>query len=166
MTDQVLIPRARASYFREILRDLERRAGIRAELEENVVRFESNDPYVAKMIILAIARGFDLNTALYLRNMDYSLYIIDLKDYFNTNNRIKVMKGRIIGTDGSIRKQLEEMTESYIAIYNNTVSVIAPYYSYEYVIKAINMILQGSKHSTVLSFLSKIRDVIRLRKLR
>ncbi|MCS7122608.1 MAG: hypothetical protein NZ908_01475 [Candidatus Micrarchaeota archaeon] len=166
MNDQIIIPKSRVTYFRDIIDDLEREAGIKINIDGNVVRFESEDLYTAKMIILAIARGFDLNTALVLKNLDYSIYIIDLKDYFNTNNRIKVIKGRIIGTNGSIKKQLEDITDSYISIYNNTVSVIAPYYSYEYVVKAINMILQGSKHSTVLNFLSRIRDIIKLRRLR
>ncbi|MEM4385603.1 MAG: hypothetical protein QXD03_03550, partial [Candidatus Anstonellales archaeon] len=67
---------------------------------------------------------------------------------------------------GSIRETIESITESYISIFNNTVAVIAPSYSYDYVLKAINMILAGSKHSSVLNFLSRAKEMIRLSKLR
>ncbi len=165
MEGSLLVPKVRVEYFRKIkdkLNDL----GIKISLEDNKLVYDCEDPYIGRMILTAIARGFDLENAMILQDPDYSLYIIDLDEFFNTQNRIRVIKGRVIGREGSIKIAIEEATNSKIAIFYNTIAVIAPYYSYNYVIRAINMLINGSKHASVLNFLSKAKDMIKLERLR
>lgn len=166
MMDSILIPRIRVEYFKSIKNKLKQLANLDIDIEDNRIYYRAEDLYTAKLIITAIARGFDCERALKLLNPDYSLYIIDLKDFFNTSNRIKVIKGRIIGREGSIKTAIETATDSYIAVFYDTISIISPYYSYDYVLKSINMLINGSKHSTLLSFLSRAKEYIKLNRLR
>lgn len=165
MEESILIPKVRVEYFKKI-RDRLESIGISVKLDDNRVIYNSNDMYFAKMLLTAIARGFDLEQASLLKNPNYSLYIVDLDEFFNTQNRIRVIKGRVIGREGSIKAAIEQATDSKISVFYNTISVIAPYYSYNYILRAINMLINGSKHASVLNFLSKVKDIIRFERLR
>ncbi|MEM2380196.1 MAG: hypothetical protein QXS53_02630, partial [Candidatus Anstonellales archaeon] len=77
MDDSILVPRSRVPYFLKIKDLLKHRAEIDVEIRDNVVKYRSNNMYVARLILIAIARGFDIDRAMILKNDDYSLYILD-----------------------------------------------------------------------------------------
>ncbi len=106
--------------------------------------------YNALLVVKAIGRGFDGKTALTLFTDDTFLEIIDLKDVFRGNrNAIRRQKARLIGTEGSARKRLEELTGTKIRIYGDTVAIIGDYDGIKMAERAIFELLEGSPHTVV-----------------
>lgn len=122
--------------------------------------------YFCTEIVKAIGRGFSPKTALKLSNQDYSLEMIELSDFFHTKNSIVRVKGRVIGEKGKIKTNIENATDSFISIYGDTISVIAPHYSMHYAKEVISMLLRGARHSTIEHYLGKIKEELMLLKLR
>ncbi|MFX0180960.1 MAG: RNA-processing protein, partial [Candidatus Hodarchaeota archaeon] len=59
----------------------------------------------------------------------------------------------IIGRGGEMRKAIERYAESFISVYGKTISIIAEYENLQIARKAVNMLLSGVPHHTVLRFL-------------
>jgi ribosomal RNA assembly protein len=121
------------------------------------IESENYDPLnqlTAKKIIRAINRGFNPEKALRLKDMDYELEIFNLvKILGRSDKKLKRIKGRLIGRNGEIRKAIERYAECFVSIFGKTVSVIADYENLQIARKAINMIINGMPHHTVLRFL-------------
>lgn len=83
----------------------------------------------AKNIIEAISYGFDYNDAQNLRSDDYTLEIIDLRDYVNKDksNHISRIKARIIGEDGRAKRVLQELTDTNIVIGDKYIAILGLY---------------------------------------
>jgi len=112
--------------------------------------------FTAQKIINAINRGFNPEKAMKLIDETYDLEIFNLYNLLGkSEKRIKRIKGRIIGRNGEIRKAIERYAESYVSVYGKTVSLIAEYEDLQIARKAINMILSGMPHHTVLKFLER-----------
>ena len=116
---------------------------------------EASDIFFAKDVVKAIGRGFAPEHALKLLDHDFGLYIIPLKDIATSDKALVRLKGRVIGENGKIKSRIEEATDSYLSIYGSTVGIISRIDSMEYAKEAVNMILEGARHSTVLVYLSK-----------
>jgi len=143
-------------------KELEKLLSVSLNFEDNtvIINGEAENVYFALPVIKAIARGFSLKDAEKLTSQDYVLEIIDLKYYCKTINCIKRLKSRVIGKDGKIKMKIQETTQSIISVYGHTVSFISPYYTAQYVREGIEMLLNGSKHSTLLRYLAKVKDKI------
>ncbi|TXT56592.1 MAG: hypothetical protein BAJATHORv1_20182 [Candidatus Thorarchaeota archaeon] len=112
----------------------------------------------ARNIVRAIARGFSPKRALYLIDDDAQLIIISLKDIVGSSpSQIKRVAGRIIGERGRTRRVIEEITETKISVYGKTVSIIGNIPGLDFARKAIDMLIQGSPHSTVYTRLESMR---------
>ena len=61
---------------------------------------------------------------------------------------IEIKKGRVIGKHGSARMQIEEETGAKIAVYGRTISIIGNAEGIERARRAVEMLLQGAKHTT------------------
>ncbi len=127
--------------------------------ENNLVRILSKetgerilDAYKAQAAITAIARGFSEKKALKLLEPDYQLEIIEIP---GSPKRTEIIRGRLIGKKGKFRQYLEEKLNCYISIRGNTVAVIASSENLPLVINAINMIIEGRKHATVVNYLEQ-----------
>ena len=119
---------------------------------------ENTDPTIPlkmKSIITAIARGFSPEKALLLLNDNYTLRIVDLRQYGKTKNAIRRIRGRIIGTEGSARQFIEEETGAHISIYGHTVAIIGRLEEVVPAVQAIEMLASGSKHATVYRLLRR-----------
>ena len=136
---------------------LEKMLNVKLHVSENFVEIsgDSLELYTAKNVIKAIGRGFSPEVALKLKNEDNYLEIIDLKGY--TDNRIKVLRSRIIGTGGRMRETIERSTGANVSVYGKTVSLIGTYNQIRNAKKAVEMILSGAMHSTVYRYLKKIK---------
>src|SRR3989344_3227899 len=132
---------------------------IKKQLEENTkskikVDSEEGDVFVsgedainllsAREIIKAIGRGFSPDKAFLLLHQDYLFEIIDLSDYAPTKKHMLRIKGRVIGSDGKVRKTIEDLSEVFISVYGKTICIIGQADTIGYARKAIESILEGS----------------------
>ncbi|OWJ53860.1 KH domain-containing protein [Pyrodictium delaneyi] len=116
----------------------------------------------AQEIVKAIAYGFSPERAMRLLDDDQILVVVDLKQYVgDAPNHLQRVKGRIIGEKGKARKTIEEMTGTYISIYDNYVAIIGDFETANIAKQAIEMLIQGRQHSTVYRFLERTMFKVR-----
>ncbi len=120
----------------------------------------TTEVYFAKDVVKAVGRGFQPKDALRLITENTCFFLIDLKDYLSNNKAIKRIKGRIIGENGKIKKEIESATESIISVFGDTVGIIANIDTIEYAKDAIFKIIDGAEHSSVYNYLGKVRRQI------
>ncbi len=156
------IPEERVKILKKSKEELEKRGHVKLALDDGEVHIlgDPADVFFARDVVIAIGRGFEPRKAFLLFKEGFVLYVISLRDYFNTPNAIRRMKGRVIGEKGRIKTQIEEATDSYLSVYGHTVAIISKTDSIEYAKEAVEMILNGAKHSTVLNYLSQARRKI------
>ena len=86
---------------------------------EVVTSEDNDDPSTilrARDVVTAIGRGFAPDRAMTLLDDDTVLDVIDLRELFGKNESdINRMKGRVIGSEGKMRRLLEEMTDAKVA---------------------------------------------------
>ncbi len=105
-------------------------------------------------VVKAIGRGFSPERAIYLYNDGYQLVVISLREFAHKgSNRINEIKGRIIGRQGKTRQIVEDITDCFVCVYGDTVSIIGDYISMRYALQAVQMIIEGKKQRTVYTFL-------------
>jgi ribosomal RNA assembly protein len=123
------------------------------------------DIFKIENVIRAIGRGFSPDHAFKLLNDCYDLYIFDIHDYVKKkSSHVHRVKARIIGKNGKTKQLIEELTRSYISVYGHTVAVISDVVDMDITKKAIDKLLQGSKHATVYRFVEKHMKDLRLNK--
>ena len=156
------IPYSKIKRIESHLEDLENKLNISITLRDNELYLEGDNynEFIAKQVIEAIVRGFSFRDAMLLTKEGYMLRSINLKDFFGTRAHITRVKARVIGTEGTIKKQIEHSTDSIISIHGSHISIIASYDTMDYATEAIMKIIKGSKHSTVLNYLAKIKKEI------
>ncbi len=158
----------------ETRNEIEKISGVKLEIDSETgdVNLDDENPKDPEMplkvreVVRAIGRGFSPERAYRLFDAGVYLEIIDLKDYTGKNSkRVKTVRSRLIGTRGKTRRLIEELSESYVSIYGNTVSIIGDYIQMEISRESIMMILRGNQHGTVYKYLERKRKDIRLAKL-
>ena len=144
---------------------VEKKLGVKIDLDSktgdceikqilDVPNYNPLNIYTAKKIVNAINRGFNPIKAMKLLDDTYDLEIFNLLTILGKSpKRIKRVKGRIIGRGGEMRKAIERYAECYVSIYGKTVSIITDYENLQIARKALNMLINGMPHHTVLKFL-------------
>jgi ribosomal RNA assembly protein len=156
----------------KVVKDLEARLGVKITVNtvDSSVIIEPANPSIpatnilkCQEIIKAIDYCFSYERASRLYDDDAVLVIVDLKDQITfSESHLQRIKGRIIGEEGKARKNLEELTGTYISVCRDTVAIIGEYTRAELARQAIEMLAQGRQHSTVYKFLDRaIRDLKR-----
>ena len=153
--EAVLVPHERVKIIKDgkITSKLKKSLNVKLSFEENCVSIEGEglELFQAKTIIKAIGRGFSPENAFRLLNEDENLETIELNQF--NDNRIKIIKSRLIGTNGKTWKMIENFSGCSVSIYGKTVSFIGNYEQSNIAREAIQMIIRGSKHSKVYGFL-------------
>ena len=131
---------------------------------------DSGDPSLllrAKDVVTAIGRGFSPEQAYRLiRSEDTIFDYIDLRAIFGrSDSDLRRVKSRIIGMNGKTRKTIEELTEADVVVYGHTVGFIGSFEQVDAARNACQMIIQGSQHHTVYSFLQKKRRELKKQQL-
>lgn len=122
----------------------------------NITGEDSLDVYNTTNIITAIGRGFNPRIALLLLGENFVLEIVYIRD-FSGKSKLKQIriKSRVIGKKGKARSLIEEITGTHISIYGKTVSIIGEVEKAFVARRAIEMLLSGSKHSSVYGWLER-----------
>ncbi len=127
---------------------------------------EELDPIVKmKMpdVIRAIGRGLAPNRAVKLLDDDVFLRMYDIREWVGRQpNQTRRMRSRLIGRNGRIRSLIEEMSRTEMAIYGSTVLVIGDEDGLALATPAIENILNGAEHGTVLHGLEQDRKRMRI----
>ncbi len=115
-------------------------------------------------VISAIGRGFSPDRAVRLLEDNVFLRLYDIREWVGRQpNQTRRMRSRLIGTNGRIRTLIEEMSRCEIAVYGSTVAVMGDNEALSLATPAIEGILDGSEHSTVLFGLEQDKRRQRLR---
>jgi len=159
----------------QVLRELMKRTMtvIKVDSQNGTVIIEPESPNVppinllkAQDFIKAIAYGFSPERALRVLDEDQILLVIDLKQKVGPSpNHITRIKGRIIGEKGKARKIIEEMTGTYISVYDTYVAIIGDYESATAAREAIEMLIEGRQHATVYRYLERIMRQLKRKKI-
>jgi ribosomal RNA assembly protein len=131
---------------------------------------KAEDPsllFRAKDVVTAIGRGFSPEYAFRLiRDENAVLDIIDLRTIFGkSESDLRRVKGRIIGMSGKTRRIIEELTDANVCVYGHTVSLIGNVEQVQVAREAIQMLINGSLHSTVYRFLHRKRRELKKKML-
>lgn len=123
------------------------------------VEIRGEDPFnvwISKEVVGAIGRGFSPRVACKLFKEGYEFEILNLKDYgAKTRERRAQVRARVIGTEGKIKRAIEEYTGTKISVFGKTVGIIGPYEGVGLARRAIEKILQGGKQTNALRWLSE-----------
>lgn len=112
--------------------------------------------YITAQILKAIDAGFNPLKALKLLDHEILFEIINLEDIIgHSENRLKRIMGRLIGEAGKIRNSIEQFAKVNISIYKRNLAIIGDFESIKIAKKAINMLINGAPHKTVLNYLHK-----------
>ena len=106
-------------------------------------------------IIRAIGRGL-ASRAVRLISDDTFLRMYDSREWVGRRgNHTRRMRSRLIGRDGKIRTLIEGFTDTEIAIHGSTVVVIGDEAGLMMACTAIEGLLDGAEHSTVIRGMEK-----------
>ncbi len=128
---------------------------------------DTTDPlavWKARDIAHAIGRGFSPQRAFALLDDDVYLRLINLEEFGSTPNQIRRLKGRVIGQGGKTRRNIEELTETFVVIMGNTIGVIGEVENQQVAVNAIVRLLRGAEHSTINRYLNTQRRQMKRRK--
>jgi len=131
---------------------------------------KAEDPsmlFRAKDVVTALGRGFSPEHAFRLvRDEDAMLDVIDLRTVFGKSDAdIKRVKGRIIGMNGKTRRLIEELTDTQVAVFGHTISIIGTIEQAGVAREAVEMLVKGSMHSTVYRVLHRKRKELKKKTL-
>lgn len=131
------------------------------------VHISGNDSisvWIARKIVRAIGEGFNPEYALLLKDENYDLNVIELKEFAKSKKDEIRLRGRLIGSEGKTRKQIERMTETYISIYGKNIAIIGKHENLAVAREAIVMLLTGSMHGSVYRYLERERRKLKMMK--
>lgn len=138
-------------------KELEDKLGVKIAVKGTTVSISGKkevDEYFAERVLLALDFPFLTEDALLLKSEIYMFEALKIKD-FTWRKDMKTIKGRLIGTKGKTLRVLENLSDSYIAVKNNSVAIIAPAETFELARQAVISLIQGSKQGNVYSYLEK-----------
>lgn len=153
-----------------VVRTIRDRLGVVAKVDSTTgsVVLEPEDPATpaanlikARDYVEAIGHGFSPERAERVLEEDQVILFVDLRAAAgDSENHLKRIKGRIIGEGGKARRNLEEMTGTYISVGSDSVAIIGGYEEAEVARKAIEMLAEGREHSTVYRHVRKMMTAI------
>lgn len=146
----------------EKIRKISKELNLKIEKVKNCIRADGEPLDILKLrrIIFALSRKFDFSSSILLAKDDYTIEEINIRDYTKSRNRMRELRGRVIGEKGRAKRRIEEITNTKITICGKTVNIIGRLDDILVARKAIEMLLEGKKHATVYKFLEKIISTI------
>lgn len=147
--------------IKKVIKRLELKLSVKINYSKNKieVRGEEFNEFLCEEIIKAIDFGFDVEDALLLTNDNFSLQIINIKDYTKKKNLTPV-RARIIGAAGRAKGTIEDLTGAVIAVNLNQVGIIVSSEHLSQTVQSIISLIHGAKHANVFAYLEKQNKII------
>ena len=135
---------------------LETSFSVKISNQEKILFIEgkAEDEYLALQAVEALNLGFSIGEVLLLKNDDYILEKINIKEITKRKD-ISRIRGRVIGTGGKALRVIEELSDAYISLHNNTVGVIGLISDVKKAVYALKRLIAGSKHAAMYAYLEK-----------
>lgn len=154
MIKNLKVPEERNGVIKACISNIERKANVKISMEKEGIMIEGEplEVWKAMDVVKAIARGFSPEKAYQLLDEEKMLYVMNLKDYENTEKGMKRIKGRIIGEAGRTRERVEELSGCSVSVYGKTVSIIADSEKISTVKEGIEMLINGCRHNKVYNY--------------
>lgn len=139
---------------------IERKLKVKIEIKGKnlIIKGEEINEYLACSILEALELGFPLNEALLLLDQNFILEKIEIKNLTKRRN-LSEIRARIIGTKGKTKQLIEELSDCFIVLHENTIAIIGEADKIKNCIQALIKIIQGSKQSSVYAYLERQRRI-------
>ncbi|HJO14508.1 MAG TPA: hypothetical protein QGG70_00490 [Candidatus Pacearchaeota archaeon] len=112
--------------------------------------------FMAIEVLEAINLGFSADRALELKQNDFMLQTVHIKDITKRHDLDRV-RARIIGSQGRTLKTLQNLTNCDLAMNDNEIGLIGPIQEMEDAVQAVTSLVQGSKQGNVYGRLERQR---------
>ena len=141
-----------------VKRQLEKLTKTKIEIDSGEGRItisgESLDVYNARLVIQAVARGFNPMIASCLCNEENCLEVINIKDFSGkSKKKMARLKSRVIGSKGKAWLSIENITNTHISVYGKTVCIIGKVKDVLIAREAVESLLKGAPHGPVYHWL-------------
>ncbi|MDE1856590.1 MAG: hypothetical protein KGH98_00735 [Candidatus Micrarchaeota archaeon] len=148
---QLYIPAERIKRLKddsESMRKVERTTKCKLSISPDIIDIdgEAYGEFIAKNVLYAYGRGFDMDKAMLLCSDDYYFSVIDLGLLFGNDKRIQQVKARVIGKEGRAKRYIESVSSAHISVYGDTIAIIGKIGEVTEAETAINSILAGGTH--------------------
>jgi ribosomal RNA assembly protein len=134
--------------------------------EVTILDDRSEDAYLSfrmRDVLRAIGRGFSPEHALLLLEDEMYYEEFDIREYSGkSSKRVMQVRSRLIGSGGKTRRLIEELTDCLLSIKGNTVAIIGDLEGLKVASKAVTMLLSGSEHSSVYSYMERKRKDLKI----
>jgi len=129
---------------------LKKELDIKISLNGTLLEFtgDSLKEYDSGIVLDAVAQGFSVKNALLLKNPDYIIEKVELKNYLRPQ-RLRQIKARIIGKEGKAIKTLKQLSDCDIKIDDYSVCILGLFEDVKLAKQAVLRLIRGSKHSYV-----------------
>lgn len=127
--------------------------------------FDEYGALKARDIVNAISTGFSPERAFRILDEESLFQVLDLRNFTTSANSTNRIKGRIIGEKGKARRNLEELTNTFISIYGHTIALIGNYEETKLAIDALMLLINGRSHKTVYEMLYQAKRRSKVEKL-
>lgn len=137
--------------------NLEKSLNISLKIIGKKVIFEGDSlsEYEALIVLEAIEFGFSAKKAITLKNEEMIFRKVPIRN-FTRRKDLSEVRGRIIGTEGKTKRTMEEISNCWIILNENTVGIIGKSESIEEGTTAVINLIRGSKQANVYRYLEKI----------
>jgi ribosomal RNA assembly protein len=107
---------------------------------------EAYGEFLAKGVLQAYGRGFEMKVAMLLVNDDYYFSTIDLGLALGNEKRVHRIKARVIGEDGRTKTYIESVSGVKMSVYGDTVSFIGSHTQINEAETAVSTLVEGGTH--------------------
>ena len=115
---------------------------------------DSVDEYVAEKVIESLNLGFPLETALLIKDEDFTFEVLNIRDFTKKKNYARI-RARIIGKEGKTLRTLNNITNCHFEILDKEIGIIGDAENIEAGRQAIISLIQGAKQANVYAYLEK-----------
>ena len=146
---------------------LEKELKVKLAFSGKNISIESEDgnaieEFVAERAIESLELGFNLQHVLLLKDEDFILEKIHIKN-FTKRHDLERIRARIIGTQGKTKSIIQDLSDCFLSLHENTVGIIGRAEDIKKAIRAIESIIQGRKQGKVYSYLERLRSKEKLK---